>query len=254
MIVTAMLDPVDTKRSREVALCERLADHLRAESGADYRVERMPDDNIADVVLKSASAPDRYLQVVTVPTDAELREDTDRGRRLEQDLIRCLKDHRVTPCGLTVHLGRDGRRHNIPRSVVNRLAELVAREFSAGAAPMTWNEDMLFACAPELCDYVAAMTAWRLPESRDFSVSIPLSAHLPEGGEWIVAAITQKLDRYGGTAAVERLGLVIGALGLITGSQIEAFRQAHPPESLPFAEIWLVSAFEGVVPLKPLTV
>src|SRR5262245_41022523 len=126
----------DMKRLRELAFGTRLAQHLNDDSSSEYRAELMPEHDISDVVLKSlrSSKPNRFLQVVTIPMDSELREDTDRGRRIEHDLVEGLRARGVAPCGLTVHLGPQGRRLGIPRSLVARLADCVASEFPTGPA------------------------------------------------------------------------------------------------------------------------
>ena len=82
--------------------------------------------------------------------------------------------------------------------------------------------------------------------------SLPdLPRRSPAGdGRWIKAAVDRKVARYGNANAVRDVALVIGALGLVSGDQITSFRRDVLEEELAFAEIWLVSGFEGVVRLK----
>lgn len=58
------------------------------------------------------------------------------------------------------------------------------------------------------------------------------------------------MERYGGTEAVKELVLVVGVAGFVDDEQVQAFQADHPSETLPFAQIWIVTPFHGVVCLK----
>jgi hypothetical protein len=108
----------------------------------------------------------------------------------------------------------------------------------------------LYEFDPDLSRVVISFSVVHLEALDGLDVAIPFSSFVPRDGRWIQEAIDRKLRKYGGPAAVERITLVIGALGFIDAGQIMAFQRQYPPDTLPFEEIWLVTAFHGVVPLK----
>ena len=60
-----------------------------------------------------------------------------------------------------------------------------------------------------------------------------------------------KLNEQGAPESVKDLMLVIGASGFMDRGEIEAFRTTNPPETLPFAEVWIVTPFDETLPLAP---
>jgi DNA replication protein DnaC len=72
---------------------------------------------------------------------------------------------------------------------------------------------------------------------------VPLSKTGAEDG------LALKLKRYGGPEAVKELTLVIGVEALVDAQQVEAFRETHKDDGLPFKEI-LINSAEGTMRLK----
>jgi hypothetical protein len=241
----------ERRKALEGAFCARVAERLNAMENTDYRAVAIDrKDEIADVVLVSASRshPNRRAQAVTIPSDLQLREDTDSARRLGDRLRGALETHGVRHGFVTVRLTRQGRRSGLRVDLVDDLARLVQQGGDSEA--IHWGDTDVWEYSEELSDYVGSVSLYRLPEVEGIHISIPLVAYVPSDGRWINEVIDRKLTRYGNADSVEDIMLVIGALGLVHGGQIASFREGTAGEELPFGEIWLVSGFEGVIRLK----
>lgn len=230
-------------------LCDQVAAELNRADGSDYRAALVDEqDNIADALLVSDSGrwPQRLLQVTTIPRDLQHRETSSNRDRVEQRLKEALESHQ-TDCIITLHLSEQGNEVGLKPQHIKRLAQLVRD--SSGQPIAEWTGEQLWQADAELSDRVSHMTVHRLPGYGKIDVTIPLSRYMPPEGSWIHDAITQKAKRYG-LDTVKNVVLVIGALGLVTPSNTASFQAAHAQEQLPFAEIWLVSPFDGVTCLK----
>ncbi len=101
-----------------------------------------------------------------------------------------------------------------------------------------------------LANYVSWLSVHRLPGYGKVDVTIPLTEYSRVDGRWIEEGIELKQRKYGRQTVMDVV-LIIGAYGLVTSEQVASFQETHKPEELPFAEIWVVSPFDGVFCLKP---
>ena len=131
---------------------------------------------------------------------------------------------------------------------IARIGDIAARESHSGTRRIDPAE--LLVIDPDLTAYLGNVVLFWEDEKADVTVDTPgVPAELPDDGSWIEEGIELKLKKYGGAEAVKDLTLVIGVEALIDGQQVASFTAAHPPESLPFAEIW-INSMEGPTCLK----
>jgi hypothetical protein len=240
------------KKAIERALATRAADEKNRQQGTDYVAVAVSEEPaIEDVMLTSRSRAhrDRKVQVVTIPiAPMTAREDTGTRANAEARLRHALEardlDHRY----VTVHLNEQGLRRGLTPEQVERLAAVVTERSEGGSVQL--DGPALYQVSPDLAARVAAVSVYELPELEGFRLAMPMAGWAPTDGRWIQAGIDLKLSTYGNAQAVSDVILVIGALGFIDRAQIASFQRTHPPEMLPFSEIWLVSQFEGVFRLK----
>jgi len=159
-----------------------------------------------------------------------------------------LLDVGVTGCDVDVNIKDEVYKHGIGRGAVRELAELIAAEPNKERWRVTGIE--LWRYSKELSRKIYSVRVRYHPRLRDVTVCAGLGGWIPADGVWIVEAISTKLKKYGGPKAVKDWILVIEASLFVDAEQIESFRSAHREDTLPFREIWLVSPFHGVVPLK----
>jgi hypothetical protein len=108
----------------------------------------------------------------------------------------------------------------------------------------------LLAIDPELSGYLSNVVLFRDKDNPEVTVLTPgVAAELPDDGSRIEDGLELKLKRYGGPEAVKELTLVIGVEALVDAQQVEAFREAHEKDGLPFKEI-LINGAEGTMRLK----
>jgi hypothetical protein len=228
-----------------------VTEEINPRTGADYEA-RLNDqlDAIEDAFFESRSGrlPRRGVQVVTAPDKAGAREDNHNLRRAEESLRQILTAGGLNHCSISVALRHDVPDRGIRRDQIERLAAFIIERGRGGNVEMSPIE--LRQRDPDLSKAVLSFSVVHLEALDGLDIAIPFSSFVPRDGRWIREAIDRKLRKYGGPAAVERITLVIGALGFIDQGQIAAFQRDCPPETLPFEEIWLVTAFHGVVPLK----
>src|SRR5262249_46053556 len=140
-----------------------------------------------------------------------------------------------------------GNKLGLSLKQMQHVAQLIRGAGSRQAC--LWSAEDIWKTDNELSERLFHMTVHRLPDYEKIDVMIPLSRHARPDGVWLSEAITEKAGRYG-LETVKNVGLVIGALGLVTPSSTKAFQAIHKADDLPFAEIWLVSPFDGVTCLK----
>jgi hypothetical protein len=77
-------------------------------------------------------------------------------------------------------------------------------------------------------------------------IDMPPGSALPPDGRSISEGILKKAAKYGGEKAVRDWILVIGVKGFVDNEQIRfrAFREAHPTEIFPFAQVWIAADCE----------
>ncbi|QNI37700.1 hypothetical protein [Edaphobacter albus] len=240
------------KKRRELAEGTEAAAYLNQELGADYEVISS-DWEPADVLFVSRSQefPERMVQVVTIPHDYQIRADNQNLARFVRDLTTALKIRHAsnlsvgfTPLGYAMERG-------IPRAQIESLADyLAARQPEPPQDTRALDFMELFAIDPELSGYLSNVVLFRDEANPEVLVLTPgVATELPDDGSWIEAGLALKLRRYGGPEAVKDLTLVIGVEALVDAQQVEAFREAHKEDGLPFKEI-LINSAEGTMRLK----
>jgi hypothetical protein len=140
----------------------------------------------------------------------------------------------------------------VPGSQVDHLAKAICH-IAPGIRANEVQElsyTTLLEIDPELSGYVSGVSVLRDANNPGVTVQTPgVAAQLPEDGSWIAQGIELKVKKYGGPKFVKNVVLVIGVEALVDNQQIEAFVASNPPETLPFAEIW-INGVEGTVRLK----
>ena len=116
-------------------------------------------------------------------------------------------------------------------------------------ATLTLDFMQILSVDPELSAYLANVVLFRDEDNPDVTViTSGVAAELPNDGR-IEDGLALKLKRYGGPEAVKDLTLVIGVEALVDAQQVEAFREAHREDGLPFKNI-LINSAEGTMRLK----
>lgn len=240
------------KKQRELEEGREAAAYLNQELGADY--EAIPSDREpADVLFVSTSKqlPERMVQVVTIPHDYQIRADNQNLTRFARDLKTALKTRHAS--NLTVGFAPLGSatERGIPRALAEKLADyLVGLQPEPAQEARVIDFMELLAIDPELSGYLSNFVLFRDKDNPDVTVLTPgVAAELPDDGSWIEDGLALKLKRYGGPEAVKELTLVIGVEALVDAQQVEAFREAHKNDCLPFKEI-LINSAEGTMRLK----
>jgi len=238
-----------TKDEKEIAACKKVAEAINKAEGTDFTPLKA-QSRAPDVVLRSTSGryADRLLEVVTIPRDVTMREDNSNILRLEDELRMSLLEAGVKGCDVDLNIRDEVYKQGIGRRAIRELAELIAAEPKRESWRVTGVE--LRPHSKELSRKLYSVRVHYHPKLRDVSVCAGLGGWIPADGVWIEEAISMKLKKYGGPKAVQDWILVIGASLFVDAEQIESFRSTHRQDTLPFREIWLVSPFHGVVPLK----
>ena len=237
------------KKEREIGFGRLVARELNKIAGTDYQVEPATEEP-ADVLLASVSGrfSPRLAQVVSIPHDLFAREDNNNIEKLKQNAFAALEQRGLTNCVVGIIVSKKVLSHGVKKPLVDRLADLVLENGKDKNVTLRGTE--VYAYSPELAEYVARINVFHLPGFPRLEVDVPMGGWLPRDGRWIEEGINLKLGRYGGPAAVKDLMLIIGASAFVDAEQVQSFRNSHTPETLPFAEIWIASLFEGAHALK----
>ncbi len=205
------------KKNWELEQCRRVAEAINDAEGTDY--EAQPSDaEPADTVLasKSKKFSQRPAQVVSIPLDFRSRDDKGTVEKLKGTLAELLRGKGMEHLLIGVIPSGDAEMYGVKQSLVEQLAEIVAKE--ACDRDLVLGYDEIYERSPELAEAIH---------------NLFVSHHDVRNAK-----------------AVESLMLVIGVAGFVDDQQIEAFQRANPPDTLPFAEVWIVTPFHGVVCLK----
>jgi hypothetical protein len=239
----------EEKKKRELGQCQLVASEMNRLRGTDY-VAHPADAEPADVILKSKSEahPPLSVQVVSIPLDFRHRDDKHSVEKIREVLANSLPARGLRHCSVGLILSGEAEMHGIKHGMLETLIEIILREAVTGDRTLTY-EDILER-SPELSELVHDIIISHHEEMPCVEIDIPAGSALPPDGRWIKEGILKKMQKYGGAAAVKGLVLVIGVAGFVDDEQVQAFQAAHPAETLPFAQIWIVTTFHGVVCLK----
>ncbi len=237
------------KKNWELEQCRRVAEAINDAEGTDY--EAQPSDaEPADTVLasKSKKFSQRPAQVVSIPLDFRSRDDKGTVEKLKGTLAELLRGKGMEHLLIGVIPSGDAEMYGVKQSLVEQLAEIVAKE--ACDRDLVLGYDEIYERSPELAEAIHNLFVSHHDVIPEIEIDIPAGSAVPGDGQWIEEGIWKKLKKYGNAKAVESLMLVIGVAGFVDDQQIEAFQRANPPDTLPFAEVWIVTPFHGVVCLK----
>jgi hypothetical protein len=237
------------KKNWEREQCQLVAAEIDKSKGTDYDVHP-PDAEPADVALKSKSGayPPLPVQVVSIPLDFRHRDDKHSVEKIREALKRSLEEHWFNHCFVGLILSGEAEMHGIKHTELELLTEIVLKEAANGNRTLKYED--IFERSPELSELVHDIIISHHEELQNADVDIPSGSALPPDGRWIKEGILKKVEKYGGPEAVKGLVLVIGVAGFVDDEQVQAFQADHPAETLPFAQIWIVTPFHGVVCLK----
>ena len=244
------LEYMDKTEHIERDFCDHLGLYINARTGADYYADKnsIEDDDVDFfLVSRSGGFPRHSLQVVTIPFDYALREDRDSIGKLKSNLSIKLKECVQDRCLVTLFLSQSGRTRRWNAAEIDKLASLVCQMSASGSPSLSYASIRSY--SPELSDLVHRVSFFPSPALEEVVVSVVMGGFIPQGGERIAEAIDKKRRKYG-MEGTKNISLVIGALGLVGHAEIEAFQQTHPPATLPFHEVWVVSLYDGTVQLK----
>ena len=138
--------------------------------------------------------------------------------------------------------------HGIKHSALEILTEMILSEAASGDRTLRY-EDILER-SPEIAELVHDIIIFHYAGIQSIDIDIPAGSAIPPDGRWMKEGILKKVEKYGGPEAVNGLVLVIGVAGFVDDEQVQAFQADHPADTLPFAQIWIVTTFHGVVCLK----
>jgi hypothetical protein len=238
-----------SQKAMEIAFCERLALTMNATKLTDYHAQEYEaEKSDIDCFLKSQSGkfPRRDLQVVTVPPDGTLRENSGTILKLKSELSSRLKQRGQDRTRIWLNLNKLGRGTKWKPSELDKLTSLIC-EMAAHKRPLLGDVE-IWQYSAELSALIYDVGFNQAATLDGITVDISMGDFIPENGEWIEQAIRQKLQKYGAKQAA-KISLVIGGLGLLGLEQIKAFQDGHSASEFPFQEIWVVSHY-GTVQLK----
>jgi hypothetical protein len=244
-----MVTREEEKKKWELEQCRLVAGEINKQRGTDYEA-RPSKAEPADVVLESKSGgnPALPVQVVSIPLDFRHRDDKHSVGKIKETLSQTLQAAGLKHCVVGVILSGEAEMRGIKQSLLDVLVKIILQE--AGGGNRTLRYDEIFERSPELSDLVHDILISHHEIIPTVEVDIPAGSSLPLDGQWIEEGIVKKMAKYGGADAVTGLVLVIGVAGFVDDAQIEAFRKANRPDTLPFSQIWIVTPFHGVVCLK----
>lgn len=237
------------KKAWELEQCQRVAQTLNETDSTDYEAQSSNTEP-ADAVLtsKTGKFPPRAAQVVSIPLDFRSRDDKHTVEKLRNSLAELLRGKGLKHLLVGVIPSGGAEMHGVKQPIVEQIAEIIAKE--AGDRDLTLGYAEIYERSPELAELIHNILVSHHDVIPDVEIDIPAGSAVPSDGQWIEEGLWKKLKKYGSEKAVADLMLVIGVAGFVDEQQIEAFQRANPPEKLPFAEVWIVTPFHGVVCLK----
>jgi hypothetical protein len=244
-----MANHEEQKKNWEREQGQLVAAEINKSKGTDYDAHP-PDAEPADVTLKSKSGthPPLAVQVVSIPLDFRHRDDKHSVETIGEALKRLLEELGFNHCAVGLILSGEAEMRGIKHTELELLTEIVLTEAANGNRTLKYED--IFERSPKLSELVHDIIISHHEELQNADVNIPAGGALPPDGRWIKEGILKKVERYGGAKAVKNLVLVIGVAGFVDDEQVQAFQADNPAGTLPFAQIWIVTPFHGVVCLK----
>jgi hypothetical protein len=241
----------EEKKNWELGQGHLVAMEINKVEGSDYEAHPS-DQEPADLILRSKSKarPDLPVQVVSIPVDFRHRDDKHTVEKVRAALFGKLVAAGVKHCLVGIILSGDAEMHGIKAATMDALGELILHAASAGRNQALDYGD-IYERSPEIAEQVHTVLISYHECVPSVEIDVPAGSALPPDGRWISEGILKKAAKYGGERAVRDLALLIGVKGFVDDEQIQAFQAAHPAETLPFAQVWIVTPFHGVIRLKP---
>jgi hypothetical protein len=241
----------EEKKGWELEQGRLVATEMNKVEGSDYEAHPS-DQEPADLILRSKSKarPELPVQVVSIPVDFRHRDDKHTVEKVRAALFEKLVAAGVKHCVVGMILSGDAEMHGIKQATMDGLGELVLQLASTGRNQTLGYGD-IYERSPEIAEQVHTVLISHHECVPGVEIDMPAGSALPPDGRWISEGILKKAVKYGGEKAVRDLVLLIGVKGFVDDAQIQAFQAGHPAETLPFAQVWIVTPFHGVVRLKP---
>jgi len=242
------------KKERELVPCRIVAGTINEIEKTDYDVrdaeyQLQHCTEPVDVVLQSDtdSYPERNIQVTTIPSDLELRDDNTNVSKLENGLRLALLELGVGGLQIDINLTQPGVLNGFPPRLMRLLSELVQRMPRRDSWNLEWNR--IWRLSSDLAGLVSDISAWPLPSGL-LIVHAGRGCFVPEDDRFIREAIGKKSRRYS-PSILSTLTLVIDAASSVVPEQIRGYLSTCEPSEIPFLEVWIVPAFgERAVLLK----
>jgi hypothetical protein len=242
------------KKDRELVPCRIVAETINEIENADYQVRDAEYQlqhciEPVDVVLQSRTNlhPERHIQVTTIPSDLELRDDNTNVSKLEKSLRDALLERGVRGLQIDLNLTQPGVLSRFPHRLISPLTELVQR--MPRREHWSVNCNSLWRLSSDLARFVSDISAWPLP-SGSVTVNGGRGCLVPEDDRFISEAIRKKSLRYPPNI-LSALTLVIDASSTIVPEQIHSYLSSCEPFEILFSEVWIVHVFEDrAIPLK----
>ncbi len=243
------------KKQREIIPCRVFAKTINEIGDTDYDV---PDAQYQlehcrepiDVVLRSKSGayPERHVQVTTIPTDLELRDDNQNIAKLEGRVKTALLERNVSALQLEICLAQYDAHRSMPVNLVGPLADLIHSMPRRQAWRIEWQG--ISALSVELATYVTDVISWPLSSDSLF-VHAGRGCFIPENlDRFIDEAIQQKGSSYSPRDEAT-MALVIAASSAILPEHMRDYLSRRGTPVTSFSEVWVVLAHgESAIPLK----
>jgi hypothetical protein len=242
------------KKERELVPCRIVAETINEIEKTDYEVrdaeyQLQHCTEPVDVVLQSRtdSYPERDIQVTTIPSDLELRDDNTNVSKLEKGLRDALLERGVSGLQIDLNLTQPCVLSGFPPRLMGPLAETVQRMPRRDPRSVEWSG--VWRLPSDLAGFVSDISAWPLP-SGSVIVHAGRGCFVPEDDRFISEAIRKKSLKYS-PSILSALALVIDASSTVVPAQIHSYLSTCKPSAIPFSEVWIVHAFgDRAIPLK----
>lgn len=227
-------------KTRELFVCELVADEMNSQEETDYRALAC-DDRFPDVLLISSSGkfPTREAEVVSTPQDFTIRSDNKNTQKFERHLLAALEVLGVSGCDVLVNWHNDAIRFGMDKELIAALAKIIAA-FAPSEGYRSVRGEEIYRYSPEVSRRVNYFRTYRAPSSR-LDVHSSCGFWAPNDGSWIEEAVTKKATTYRDMTLCSKLLLVIDGLHHLDSEQMTAYRIGTPEDKIPFGELWAVT-------------
>lgn len=226
------------KRAREIDATRELAYAVNATRNTDYEAFPVQGDP-PDAMLVSAtnSFPKLTVEITSLP-GSECRTDNSNLTRLHSFASDHIKSQYPTGYLISMQVSPKFLKCGLTKGQTTSVIDDLLKA-SSQTPTHAGRQDLQLGLCQEIADKFTLITVLNSGLESPSEISVSFEDEHPPDGKWLLDAVQNKLNQYGGMANSDIL--LLDANSYVDERQIEDFKSRLAQDRIPWNQIWLVN-------------